>query len=101
MADNIDESGTVEFLDVVKTVRIKDTHTVILKSCFMTIEKGKLTVLVGPSGCGKTTVINLIAGYETPYSGQVLVNGAPVRGPSWERLVVFQEMALFPWLTCY
>ncbi len=98
--DEIGE-GTVEFLDVVKIVRIKNTHTVILKSCFMTVEKGRLTVLVGPSGCGKTTVINLIAGYEKPYSGHVLVDGKPVQGPSWKRLVVFQEMALFPWLTCY
>lgn len=101
MAHDYREFGAVEFLDVVKTVQVKGTHTVILKSCFMIIEKGKLTVLVGPSGCGKTTVINLIAGYETPYSGHVLVDGLPVRGPSWERLVVFQEMALFPWLTCY
>ncbi len=101
MADRLNQPEAVQFLDVVKTVRVKDTHTVILKSCFMTVERGKLTVLVGPSGCGKTTVINLIAGYEMPYSGQVLVDGLPVRGPNWKRLVVFQEMALFPWLTCY
>jgi len=74
---------------------------VILKDCSMTVEKGKLTVLVGPSGCGKTTVINLIAGYEVPYRGEVLMDGKPITGPNWERLVVFQEMALFPWLTCY
>jgi len=100
MADD-NKSGAVEFKDVVKTVKIKDKHSVVLKDCFLTIDKGKLTVLVGPSGCGKSTIINLIAGYDTPYSGQVLVEGAPVKGPSWERLVVFQEMALFPWLTCY
>ena len=99
MADN--ESGAVEFKNVVKTVKIKGKHSVVLKDCFLTIDKGKLTVMVGPSGCGKSTIVNLIAGYDTPYSGQVLVDGAPVKGPSWERLVVFQEMALFPWLTCY
>jgi NitT/TauT family transport system ATP-binding protein len=93
--------GEVVFKDVVTLVRLKDTHTVILKDCSMTIKSEKLTVLVGPSGCGKTTVINLIAGYEVPYRGEVLFNGKPISGPRWERLVVFQEMALFPWLTCY
>lgn len=101
MADDFNKSGAVEFKDVVQAVRIKNEYSVILKSCFLTADKGKMTVLVGPSGCGKSTIINLVAGYETPYSGQVLVDGVPVTGPSWERLVVFQEMALFPWLTCY
>ena len=101
MADDFSKSGEIEFKDVVKTVKIKGRHNVVLKDCSLTIDKGKLTVLVGPSGCGKSTIVNLIAGYETPYSGQVLMGGEPVKGPSWERLVVFQEMALFPWLTCY
>ena len=101
MAESATQYGEVIFKDVITLVRLKDTHTVILKDCSMTVEKGKLTVLVGPSGCGKTTVINLIAGYEVPYRGEVLMDGKPIAGPNWERLVVFQEMALFPWLTCY
>ena len=79
----------------------RKNQTVILKNCSFKCEAGKLTVLIGPSGCGKTTIINLIAGYERPDLGEVLIEGKPVSGPDWERLVVFQETALFPWLTCY
>ena len=67
----------------------------------LTIKPGELTVLVGPSGCGKTTLVNLIAGFDFPESGQVLINGKPITGPGHDRMVVFQETALMPWLTSY
>ena len=86
---------------VLKVVHSKKFNTVILKDCSFTAEAGKLTVLIGPSGCGKTTVVNLVAGYETPNRGEVLIDGRPIPGPNWERLVLFQETALFPWQTCY
>jgi NitT/TauT family transport system ATP-binding protein len=63
------------------------------------LEAGKLTVLIGPSGSGKSTLINIIAGYESADAGSVLLDGQPVSGPSADRLVVFQEAALFPWMT--
>lgn len=63
------------------------------------VEAGRFTALVGPSGCGKTTAINLIAGYDTADSGAVTVDGRPVSEPASDRLVVFQETALFPWKT--
>ena len=53
---------------------------------------------VGPSGCGKSTLLNIIAGLEKPDAGKVLMNGAPITGPGRDRLVMFQEHALFPWL---
>ncbi len=62
---------------------------------------GKLTAVVGPSGCGKSTLVNLVGGFERPESGLILLNGKPVTNPSHERMVVFQETALMPWLTTY
>jgi NitT/TauT family transport system ATP-binding protein len=73
--------------------------TLVVDGCSFTLEADKLTVMVGPSGCGKTTLINLIAGYERPTSGDIAFEGRPVTGPGADRLVVFQESALFPWMT--
>jgi NitT/TauT family transport system ATP-binding protein len=72
-------------------------QTVVLNNCSFEIEEGRFTALVGPSGCGKSTIINLIAGYETPDAGTIVLDQAPVGAPAWDRLVVFQETALFPW----
>ncbi|MCM8794392.1 MAG: ABC transporter ATP-binding protein [Candidatus Omnitrophica bacterium] len=71
----------------------------VLENVNFTIEDGEFVCLVGPSGCGKSTLINLIAGLEKPSAGRVLVDGSPVTGPGQGRVVVFQEAALFPWLT--
>lgn len=73
----------------------------VLKDCSFTLEKGKLTVLVGPSGCGKSTIINVLAGYERPTTGSVSLDGKVITGPGPDRLVVFQETALFPWMTTF
>jgi NitT/TauT family transport system ATP-binding protein len=73
----------------------------VLKDCSFVLEKSKLTVLVGPSGCGKSTLINVLAGYEKPTSGRITLDGEPISGPGPDRLVVFQETALFPWMTTF
>jgi NitT/TauT family transport system ATP-binding protein len=96
-----DSKSKVVFNNVLKIARSKKYKTTVLKDCSFSVEPGKLTVLIGPSGCGKTTIINLIAGYETPDAGSVSMDNHPIGGPNWERLVLFQETALFPWLTCY
>jgi sulfonate transport system ATP-binding protein len=62
------------------------------------VSEGEFVCLVGASGCGKTTLLNLIAGLEKPDSGTVMADGKPITGPGRERLVMFQEAALFPWL---
>ena len=73
----------------------------VVADCSLTTQKGRFTVLVGPSGCGKTTLVNLIAGYERPTRGRVTVDGIDVAGPDSDRLVVFQETALFPWMNVF
>lgn len=73
----------------------------VVKDCSFTIESNKLTVMIGPSGCGKSTLIQLIAGFEMPTTGDITMNGNPITGPGKDRLVLFQESALFPWMTTY
>jgi NitT/TauT family transport system ATP-binding protein len=65
----------------------------------LAIERNEFCCVVGPSGGGKSTLLNIVAGFERPTRGIVAVAGTPVRGPSVSRVMVFQEFALFPWLT--
>lgn len=91
----------LEVHDVSKEfVAVKNSEAVLaLDRVSFTVNEGEFFVILGPSGSGKTTVLNLIAGFEQPTTGTVKVNGALVTAPSWQRAVVFQEHALFPWLT--
>lgn len=73
----------------------------IIGDLSLTVQPGEMTVIVGPSGCGKSTLVNLIAGFERPDSGEILLDGKAVSGPSKDRMVVFQETALIPWQTTY
>ena len=91
--------GRVECRDVAKTFGEEWARHVVVDRAAFILEEGKLNVLIGPSGCGKSTLINLIAGYEKPDSGQILIDDERVQGPGRDRLVVFQETALFPWMT--
>jgi NitT/TauT family transport system ATP-binding protein len=73
--------------------------TEALKQINFHIREGEILCLLGPSGCGKTTVLNIIAGFQKPSRGDVLVNGKRVDKPGPDRGVVFQEHGLFPWRT--
>jgi NitT/TauT family transport system ATP-binding protein len=64
----------------------------------LTVNEGEFVCLVGPSGCGKSTLLNLIAGLDVPDSGSLMMDGHDVTEPGRERMVMFQEHALFPWL---
>ena len=90
---------TLEVEGLSKGFGIGPAREPVLEDCSFALEAGKLTVLIGPSGCGKSTLINVLAGYEAADSGRVALLGKPVRGPGSDRLVVFQETALFPWMT--
>jgi sulfonate transport system ATP-binding protein len=89
----------IELRRVSKRFQSARGTTAALHEMSLRIGDGELVCLVGPSGCGKTTLLNLIAGLEKPDDGQVLVDGKPVRGPGPDRGVMFQEAALFPWLS--
>jgi NitT/TauT family transport system ATP-binding protein len=74
---------------------------VALEAIEISIREGEFAAVLGPSGCGKSTLLNLVAGFETPSEGQLRVFGAPVTRPGPQRAVVFQEPALFPWLSVW
>jgi NitT/TauT family transport system ATP-binding protein len=91
--------GQMEITSITKSYGVGPLRQVVIEECSFTLESGKLSVLIGPSGCGKTTLINLLAGYDKIESGRITLDGVPVKGPGKDRLVVFQETALFPWMT--
>jgi NitT/TauT family transport system ATP-binding protein len=63
------------------------------------VTTGEFVCLLGPSGCGKTSILNVLAGLDPPSDGQALLDGRPIEGPGPDRAVLFQEPALFPWLS--
>jgi NitT/TauT family transport system ATP-binding protein len=78
---------------------VKKSVTVAVRNVSFSITKGEFVSIIGPSGCGKSTLLNIIAGFIYPSSGNVEFNGEPVREPSSQRIVVFQDHNLFPWKT--
>ena len=74
-------------------------RVVALKDVNLNIRSGEFVCLLGPSGCGKSTLLYALAGHLTPSGGSVSIDGRPVTGPGPERLLMFQDAALFPWMT--
>lgn len=90
----------ITFQDLHKSFAQKDAQPVIaLDSVNLTIHKGEFISLLGPSGCGKSTLLNIVAGLDKQTSGSIEVNGKPITGPGNDRIVVFQESGLFPWMS--
>ena len=85
--------------DVSKTFFIKEERIEALHHIDLIVNKGEFVCLIGASGCGKSTLLRIVAGFEQPSSGDVRVYDAPVTGPDSDRGMVFQDYALFPWMT--
>lgn len=92
------EPDSIEVIDVSKTFPTKRGTLTALDHISLRVSEGEFVCLVGPSGCGKSTLLNIIAGLERPDSGKVLASKAPIVQPGRDRMMMFQEHALFPWL---
>lgn len=93
-----EHSLKVELQGVSKTFESKNGPVTALDSINLNIKTGEFVCLLGPSGCGKTTLLHLVAGLEKPTIGQVLIDGRVVPGIGKDRVMIFQDAALFPWL---
>ncbi len=74
-------------------------ETTVFEDLWLRIDRGEFVCVIGHSGCGKTTLLNILAGLDTPSEGAILVGGKEISGPSLDRAVIFQGHALLPWKT--
>jgi NitT/TauT family transport system ATP-binding protein len=100
-------TAKISFQSVAKTFQVKqagkpsakrESFTAI-KDVTFDVVPGEFLVIVGPSGCGKSTLLDLLGGLTQPSAGKILLDGRPITGPGMDRGIVFQQYALFPWLT--
>lgn len=89
----------VSIQGIEKKYNTRKGEVVALNGVNFDIKENEFICVIGPSGCGKSTLLNIIAGLLEPTAGQILVDGKPIQGTGTDRGVVFQQYALFPWLT--
>ena len=105
MSTAIDEpssslKGHIKIRDLARSFADKDGNAVkVIENCSVEFEPGRLNVVMGQSGCGKSTLAYLLAGYMKPDQGYIEIDGRPVSGPGADRIMVFQETALWPWMS--
>ena len=99
----VDKKVSLNLINVSKKYLQPHTNRIhtVLYNINIQILDGEIVTILGKSGCGKSTLLNLIAGFENSYGGEILLNGNPVKDISPERIMMFQESALFPWLTSF
>ena len=97
-----DEPGSLPKISITSLTRVFDTgggRLAALGPVDLVVRPGEFVSIVGPSGCGKSTLLYMLGGFLQPSSGSLLADGRPITGPGVDRGIVFQEYALFPWLT--
>ena len=89
----------LELRNVTKTFNTEEGKMEALEDINLEVKPNEFLCIIGPSGCGKTTLLRLVAGLDHPNSGEIILDGKEVKGPSPDRGMVFQEFSLFPWRT--
>ncbi len=85
--------------NVQKVFKTPGGEVIALKDINLTVRQGEFVCLLGPSGCGKSTLLNAVAGFQPPSAGEIVIEGRKILAPGPDRGMVFQEYALFPWMT--
>ncbi len=102
--DNPQPGNSTPFLKIDNVSKVYPTPRgpyTVLDGVNLTVNSGEFICVIGHSGCGKSTLLNMVSGFATPTDGSVLLKGQPIREPGPDRMVVFQNYALLPWMTAY